>query len=132
MRSVLACLFFCAIPAAWSQAPPVPNTTIPKSGCADCGVIRSIRPVTKKEPVSPADQAKPSGLVATVPLGGGKVQVGSSTKLGRDVEHTSTVYELVVRYDDGRFTMVMLDDASEWKEGDRVRVDRGKLVRRTD
>jgi len=135
MRSVLTCLMLCALPA-WSQvapnppAPPPPATTVPKGGCADCGVIRSVRPITKKEPTPPAEQSKPSGLVATVPLGGGKVQVGSSTKLGRDVEHTSTVYEVIVRYDDGRYTMVMLDDAGEWKEGDKVRVDKGKLFER--
>jgi len=129
MRSVLTCLLLCAT-AAWSQAPAPPTTTVPKGGCADCGVVRSVRAVTKKEPVQPADQAKPSGLVATVPLGGGKMQVGSSTKLGRDVEHTSTTYEVIVRYDDGRFTMVMLDDPGEWKEGDKVRVDKGKLIAR--
>ena len=136
MRSVLMCLFVTVLPTAWAQvapdppAPPPPSTTVPKGGCADCGVIRSIRPITKKEPTPPAEQAKPSGLVATVPLGGGKVQVGSSTKLGRDVEHTSTVYEVIVRYDDGRYTMVMLDEQGDWKEGDKVRVEKGKLIER--
>jgi len=136
MRSALTCLLLTVLPAAWAQvspdpqAPPPPNTTVPKGGCADCGVIRTITAVTKKEPVPPADQAKPSGLVATVPLGGGKVQVGSSTKLGRDVEPTSTRYEVIVRYDDGRYTMVMLDDRGEWAEGDKVRIDKGKLLPR--
>src|SRR5690349_13457013 len=108
MRSVLMGLLFTTMSTALAQvapappAPPPPSTTVPKGGCAECGVIRTIRPITKKEPPQAADQAKPSGLVATVPLGGGKVQVGSSTKLGRDVEHTSTVHEVIVRYDDGR------------------------------
>jgi len=136
MRSVLTCLLLFVSCIAWAQvapdppAPPPPNTTVPKGGCADCGVIRSVKVVTKKEPLPPADQAKPSGLVATVPLGGGKVQVGSSTKFGRDVEPTSTRYEVIVRYDDGRYTMVMLDDPGDWKEGDKVRVDKGKLIAR--
>ena len=130
MRKVLGCLLLVAAPLAGAQAPPVPSTTVPNAGCADCGVIRSVRAVVKKEPQLPADQSKPSGLVATVPLGGGKVQVGSSTKFGRDVERTSTRYEVIVRYDNGRFTTVTLDDAGGWKEGDRVRVDKGKLVPR--
>lgn len=136
MRSVLTCLLLFAACGAWSQvapdppAPPPPNTTVPKGGCADCGVIRTVRPITKKELPQPADQTKPSGLVATVPLGGGKVQVGSSTKLGRDVEHSSTVWEVIVRYDDGRYTRVVLDDPEDWKEGDKVRVDKGKLIAR--
>lgn len=135
MRRILTFLLLCALPA-WSQvspnppAPPPPATTVPKGGCADCGVIRTIQAVTKKEPALPADQAKPSGLVATVPLGGGKVQVGSSTKLGRDVERSSTIYEVIVRYDDGRYTRVVLDDPGEWKEGDKVIVDKGKLIAR--
>jgi|1185.fasta_scaffold66322_2 hypothetical protein len=130
MRSVLTCLLLAAAPLAAAQSPPIPSTTVPNAGCADCGVIRSVRTVVKKEPLAAADQAKPSGLVATVPLGGGKMQVGSSTKLGRDVEHTSTVYELIVRYDNGRYTTMTLDDPGDWKEGDRVRVDKGKLLPR--
>jgi hypothetical protein len=130
MRSVLACVLLCTVPVAWSQAPGAPTMMVPKSGCAECGVVRSVRPVVKRELEPPANQAKPSGLVATVPLGGGKVQVGSSTKLGRDAEPTTTTYEVIVRYDDGRYTMVMLDDRADWKEGDKVRVDKGKLLPR--
>ena len=131
MRSVLTCLTLLAIATlAGAQSPPIPSTTVPKDGCADCGVVRSVRPVVKKEASLPADQSKPSGLVATVPLGGGKVQVGSSTKLGREAEAKVTTYEVIVRYDNGRYTAIMLDDPGEWKEGDKVRVDKGKLVAR--
>jgi hypothetical protein len=131
MRSILTGLMLLSIATlAGAQSAPLPTTTVPKDGCADCGVVRSVRPVVKKEASLPADQAKPSGLVATVPLGGGKVQVGSSTKFGREAEAKVTTYEVIVRYDNGRYTAIMLDDPGEWKEGDKVRVDKGKLVAR--
>ena len=132
MRSALTCLTLLAIAtlAGAQSPPPAPGATVPKDGRADCGVVRSVRPIVKKETSLPADQSKPSGLVATVPLGGGKVQVGSSTKFGREAETKVTTYEVIVRYDNGRYTAVTLDDPGEWKEGDKVRVDKGKLVAR--
>ena len=127
MRTALAGLLLLAAPVM-AQPPLVKDAPAPR--CPDCGVIRSIRSVVKSEPPPPGDATKPSGLVATVPLKGGKVQVGPSQKLGRDVAPTSTTYEVVVRYDDGRFTALVLDDRGEWKEGDKVRVEKGQLLPR--
>ena len=39
-------------------------------------------------------------------------------------------YEVVVRLDDGRFQLVVQDDAEGLREGDKVRIDRGKVVLR--
>jgi len=134
MRFVLASLIVAALPAlAQPPAPaPAPKKLPPQATCAECGVIRSVRPVVKPEPPAPGDASKPSGLVATVPLGGGKPQVGSSTKFGRDISRTMKQWEVVVRYDDGRFTALMLDEPGDWKEGDKVKIDKGKLTLRTD
>jgi len=90
-----------------------------------------MRAVVKESRV-PSDATKPSGLVATVPFGGGKPQIGSSTKVGRDVVESVTTWEVVVRLDDGRFSILTLDAVDDWREGDKVRIERGKLVRRTD
>jgi hypothetical protein len=128
MRTALVCLLLLAAPAL--AQPPLPTDPSSRRPCPDCGVIRSIRSVVKSEPPPPGDAAKPSGLVATVPLKGGKVQVGPSQKLGRDVAPTSTTYEVIVRYDDGRFTALVIGDRGEWKEGDRVRVEKGRLLPR--
>ena len=131
MRAALACLLICVAPA-WAQSTTAGgNPVSPSSACADCGVIRSMRAVVKEARV-PSDATKPSGFVATVPLGGGKPQIGSSTKLGGDVVESVTTWEVVVRLDDGRFSILTLDDVNDWHEGDKVRVERGKLVHRTD
>ena len=129
LRSALLASLLCAMPA-WSQGPaevPAPA----QAKCAECGVIRSVRSTSKESPVA-VDSAKPSGLVASVPLGGGKPQIGSSTKVGRDTVETVTKWEVIVRMDDGRFTIVTLDEQGDWREGDKVKVERGKLERRTD
>jgi hypothetical protein len=134
MRSAPACLLICLIcvAPAWAQSPPASaNTVSPSSACPDCGVIRSIRAVVKQARV-PSDASKPSGLVATVPLGGGKPRVGSSTKIGGDVVESLTTWEVAVRLDDGRFSVLTLDEANDWHEGDKVRIERGKLVHRPD
>jgi hypothetical protein len=131
MRAALACLLICVAPA-WAQSPPAGgNTVAPSSACADCGVIRSIRAVVKEARV-PSDASKPSGLVATVPLGGGKPRIGSSTKIGGDVVESLTTWEVAVRLDDGRFSVLTLDEAGDWREGDKVRIERGKLVHHPD
>lgn len=135
MRIAPFILMLCSA-CAWAQQPPAKLPTPSKAAaaasatCAECGVITSIKRVTKSEPPAPTESTKPSGLVASVPLGGGKPKVGSSTKLGGDQELRFDRWEVVVRYDDGRFTMVTLDEPGAWREGDKVRVDRGKLSAR--
>src|SRR5688572_2071653 len=86
MRIVLASVLLIAMPA-WAQAPaPAPKplgahkAMDPQKQCPECGVVTSVR--VKKKELPPADSAdsRPSGLVASVPLGGGKATVGSSSK----------------------------------------------------
>ena len=98
-------------------------------GCADCGVVRSVRTVVKESRPGGVNEIMPSGLVASIPFGGGKAELGPSTKIGRDVVHADTTYEIVVQLADGRFRVVTADEP-EWQEGDRVRVEGARLVRR--
>src|SRR5689334_11588417 len=84
MRIPLAAALLATLPA-WA-ADPAPSTAASSAltPCADCGVVRSVRYIKKEIVFDPEMEARPSGLVATFPLGGGKPQVGSSMKLGRD------------------------------------------------
>ena len=145
MRAVVATLLVAAA-SAWAQAPSPPTvpdkaqspvlkkkapaaTSDRKLNCADCGEIRSIRKVTKELKQEDMTPQQPGGLVASIPLGGGKPQVGSSTKVGDDVVRTATQWEVTLRYDDGRYRLLMLDKQPDFGEGDRVRVDsRGQLL----
>jgi outer membrane lipoprotein SlyB len=131
MRILAALLVLMGAPA-WAQvstpAPAVPARAA--ATCPDCGVVRSVR-VIKRDIGSPnTTEGKPSGLVATIPLGkgGGKPQVGSSSRIGADKVVSSETWEVAVRLDDGRFRILTLDDRPDFKEGDKVRVDaQGRL-----
>jgi len=153
MRNLLVCLILAATPA-WGQAPSTSkapaSTKAPANGkapatgtaterstalCADCGVVRAVRTVTKELKSEPANESKPSGLVASVPLGpgGGKASVGSSSRYGKDVVTKSEHWEITIRMDDGRFRILNVDQNPELREGDKVRVDaNGKVILRTD
>src|SRR5690348_8819523 len=125
MRTMLAFVLLGAA-CAWAQ-PPVPSAR-PSTAlrCPDCGEVRSIRSVSKELPPTPTDETKPSGLVATVPLGGGKVRTGSSTHVGKDVPNVLERWEVTVRLDDGRARILMMDKAPEDVHvGDRVRIEDG-------
>jgi hypothetical protein len=136
MNRVLACLLFASFPdVALALDPKMPNKqpdSVVKTMCGDCGVVTSIREIQKQDAPPPVDASKPTGLVAAIPLGpgAGKPRVGSSTKLGADVTTVSKTWEVVIRRDDGRMQVFVLDDDPELIRDDQVRIVDGKPVKR--
>ena len=138
MKRAIALLILAAGPAfAQVTAPPPAVPMKDAATCPDCGIVRSIRSVQKESRPVPSDASKPSGLVATIPLGsagaksGAKPQVGSSSDLGRDAVPEVTTWEVIVRLDDGRFRVVILDESpANLRVGDKVKVEEGKIVPR--
>ena len=127
-RVLLAALAFAAAPA-FAQAPE-PKVTEPKAipnkgVCADCGVVRAVKKITKEVKPGPANEAKPSGLVATIPLGktDEKARIGPSQRVGKDVVQKADSWEVTIRLDDGRLRVMTLDEDPNLREGDKVRVD---------
>ena len=118
---------------AWAQTPP-PAPAAPKSAvaasCEGCGVVRSVKRVEKSQPITAQERQSTAGLVASVPLGSGKASVGSATDVRAEKKPPTVTYEVVVRLDDGRFQLVTQDDAGSLREGDKVRLDRGKVILR--
>ena len=130
MKAVLAIFLFATVPAL-AQAPQAPPVdTVMKGSCAECGVVRSVRSISKESRPPDSQENKPSGLVATVPLGGGKPQIGSSTKLGKEAQHVTTTWEVIVRLDDGRFRVFVLDEQPDVAQDDKVRIEEGRIVPR--
>jgi hypothetical protein len=127
MRTILAIVVFATLPAL-AQAPTAES--VKKGSCAECGVVRSVRQVTKEARPPESQDNKPSGLVATVPLGGGKPQIGSSTKLGKEAATATTTWEVIVRLDDGRFRLFVLDEQPDVQQDDKVRIEDGRVVPR--
>ena len=122
----LACLALAAFAlSAQAQNPVSPAA----AACPDCGVIRSIKRVESGDKAAILEERKgPSGLVANIPLDGGKPSVGSSTDLSRDRRPPSVSYEVVVRMADGRLRLVIQDDVDGLKEGGKAKVERGRVV----
>ena len=129
MKRLLACLFVAALPALAQQNPAPPPPPAKAAACTDCGVVTSVKK-TEKQNEPATDAAKPSGLVATMPLGGGKPKVGPSQKLGSDTTVITKTWEVIVRRDDGRFQVFTLNDDPQLTEGDKVVIDKGKPVKR--
>ena len=134
MRNFLACVMICAAPAwAQTQAPPPAVPEKAAATCPECGVVSSVRSVKKELPPNANTESKPSGLVATIPLKGGKAQIGSSSKIGKDVVTTSQTWEITIRLDDERLRLVTVDEDPDLREGDKVRVEaNGQIKHRTD
>lgn len=137
MRIVLAGLLLAAVPA-WVPAQTIkmvsPEKAIaPQSACAACGVVQSVRAVKKELSPASASESAPSGMVYSVPLGGGRGQLGSSTQLGKDVVPVAESWELVIRMDDGRYRLIRTTEEPQVREGDKVRInEKGQVSLRTD
>jgi hypothetical protein len=135
MRSLLACTLLAAA-QAWGADAPVDmmkDSRKASATCAECGVVRTVRMVTKEIKTDPASDVRPSGLVASFPLDGGKASAGSSSRIGRDAAMTDDIWQVIIRYDDGRYRLLTLDNKPDVREGDKVRFEPdGTLVLRAD
>jgi hypothetical protein len=115
-----------------------------KSPCTNCGVIRSIRQIEterrsdevptyigSQEYLQQRDFSKPVvGPVLGVTFGKGQATTtfvgaaGSETMRRRILQIT---YEVTVAFEDGRFGLVELQDAADFRVGDRVKVEGSRL-----
>jgi len=123
MKLALLCpaIALCAL-GAWAQPSP----------CKDCGVVRSVKEIKKEVGANNSDESKPSGLVATVPLGKGdnKPRVGGSQRVGGDTVASTKRWEVVVLLDDGRARILTVNNQPDVQVGDKVRIDDGRIMPR--
>jgi len=99
--------------------------SVSKQEAAAAGPARN---PSNEAPPGAVDEAKPPGLVASIPLGGGKPQVGSATRVGSAAPAVTTTWEVIVRMDDGQFRVLALEAQPDFAKGDRVRIANGKLT----
>ena len=121
-----------AVGATAQGTPPKPATgdAPAMASCAECGVVQSVKRKESTSPITAEERKSTAGFVASVPFGGGKPTVGSSSDVRSELKPPVVTYEVVVRLDNGRFQLVTQGDAEDLREGDKVRIDRGKVVRR--
>ena len=111
------------------KTPDVPDAPA-AAACAQCGVVRSVKRKESTSPITAEERKSTAGFVASVPLGGGKPTVGSSSDVRDEMKPPVVTYEVVVRLDNGNFQVVTQSDAENLREGDKVRIDRGRVVLR--
>ena len=118
--------------AAAQYTPQIPATmdAPAATSCAECGVVRSVKRKESTSPITAEERKSTAGFVASVPLGGGKPTVGSSSDVRSELKPPVVTFEIVVRLDNGNFQVVTQADADNLREGDKVRIDRGKVIRR--
>jgi len=110
---------------AWAAEPLDTKLPAPSAAetCADCGVVRSIRMITKEvRPDDAKTDPRASGLVANIPFGG-KPQAGPSQRICKDAVTSSESWEIIVRLDDGRFRVLTVREAPDVRAGDKVRIE---------
>ena len=119
--------------AAFAQNPDRLSGPAVNDPCMECGVIYEIRPITSERPVAKTtmeEGAPPVGPTINFPLtrdpdAKAEVDVFGSKKMREGLEET--VYEVVVRFDDDRFTRVEVSDVSNLQVGDRVHVHQNRI-----
>lgn len=109
-------------------APRLPEAREPAT-CPACGVVVDIRRLERETKPAP-DRERPSGLVATIPMGTGKPQVGSSEARDREDRPPVETWQVSVRLDDGRFQILRMESAGDLRKGDKVRIVEGRAVLR--
>jgi hypothetical protein len=130
-------------PASSAPAKPQPA---PKGPCPNCGVIRSIEQmeqergrdempsyISSPQYLKQRDFSNPIvGPVLGVTFGKGQTTqtfvgaAGSETMRRRILQIT---YAVTVRFDDGRFGLIELQDIDDFRVGDRVRAEGSQLQR---
>ncbi len=126
---VPAAVFATSVAAQDLDYVPDPKADQP---CKECGVVFEIRTVTTEREVARTmeERAPPMGPFISFPLGrdpNAKPQVGVVGSKEMRKELQETFYEVVVRFDDDRFTLFEVSDVSGFQVGDRVRVRQNRI-----
>lgn len=115
--------------AQYSSAPAGPGID---QLCKECGVIYEIRQIAGERAFARTleEQASPAGATINIPLGrksDNRPHLGVYGTRDMRTQLEEYVYEVVVRYDDGRFTRIETSDISELSLGATVRVYQNRI-----
>ena len=100
--------------------------------CRQCGTVFEIKPITTERELARTleERAPPAGPFINIPLTrkpGAQAEIGvmGSKQMRKELQQTE--YEVVVRFDDDRFTLIKVRDVSKLRVGDRVRVIQNRI-----
>lgn len=104
-----------------------PSVNLP---CPECGVVYEIREVRRERPLPGSNRPLPVGPTLRFSLGDKADQkphvdiFGSRSMREQAVEK---YYEVVIRFDDNRWSRIELPDVSQLKVGDRIHVHDNRI-----
>ncbi|UCD68790.1 MAG: hypothetical protein JSW48_01390 [Betaproteobacteria bacterium] len=100
--------------------------------CRQCGTIFEIKAIRSEREFARTfeERAPPAGPFINIPLtrkpnAQAEIGVMGSSQMRKELQETE--YEVVVRYDDDRFTLIKVRDVSNLRIGDRVRVNQNRI-----
>ena len=127
--ALLGVLF--ATPVNGQETGDVPDSMAGEP-CRQCGTIFEIKPITTERELARTfeEQAPPAGPFINIPLTrnpDAQAEIGVYGSQKRRKDMVETEYEVVVRYDDDRFTVLRVRDIANMRVGDRVRVNQNRI-----
>lgn len=127
--ALLGVLF--ATPVTGQESGGVPESAADEP-CRQCGTIFDIKPITTEREFARTfeKEAPPAGPFLNIPLTknpGAQAEIGVYGSRKQRKQMVETEYEVVVRYDDDRFTLLRVRDISNLRVGDRVRVNQNRI-----
>ena len=101
--------------------------------CRECGVVYEIRQLTgEREVARTMEEREPqAGPFINIPIGKGwqnqetEIGVYGSRRQRKSLEDIT--YEVVIRFDDGRFTRIVVSDIGNLNLGTRVHVHQNRI-----
>lgn len=101
--------------------------------CMECGVVYEIRQLAGEREAARTfqEQAPPAGPFIDIPIGRGSHNSGAQIGVIGSKEQRESMeeitYEVVIRYDDGRFTLIVVSDIADLSVGTRVHVHQNRI-----
>jgi hypothetical protein len=117
---------------AIAQEPDVPPQPTEGVSCEQCGVIYDIKTITTETDRGGTQEQDepPVGPFIKIPLTSNpnsQAEIGAYGNKEWRKQHEDTTYQVIVRFDDGRYTMIEAADASGLRLGQRVRVHQNRI-----
>lgn len=146
MLAALSAVLALAPDAAAAEEDQRKSLAAGASGCTECGVVRTIREIRTERKLSRPDiyvtspqyldtrPNDPPNIGPVLSLSWGRndqtqARIGAVGSAEMQQRFTEITYEVIVRFDDGRFGSIEQDDASDLRVGDRVVVADRKVAR---
>jgi hypothetical protein len=104
---------------------PITDSAIGRQACGDCATVESVQAVDT--PMAPSDSAL-AGAEAPAGDGSAADAMDTPTAVPETEGMVAYVYEITVRFEDGRTSVISQAAPPAWQAGDKVKVVDGVIL----